>query len=65
MIEIKITKEEMDLIKFWEVFGGTEKLKKKTDIISPEQLAESKDEIVITIPQIYFRGLPFRFRKND
>ena len=65
MIEIKIEKEEIDLNKFWEMFGGMEKLKEKTDIISSKKLMEGKEEITISIPQLYFRGLPFKFRKND
>jgi len=58
-----ITKEEIDLNKFWEAFGGLEKLKEKTDIVSTEQLL-SKEEIVILIPQLYFRGIPFKFEKQ-
>ena len=60
-IEITITKEEIDVQKFWECVGGLSYLHEKTKQITMEQLEESGLEIYITLPQLYFRGIPFRF----
>ena len=66
-------KEEINFEKFGEVFGGLDVLAKKVNSISNSYsedewrnpLKKNKEKIIIEIPQIYFRGIPFIFKNEN